>query len=181
MAPAASTKLTYEDYLLLPDDGKRHEIIDGEHYVNPAPNTKHQKIVGNLHALIWNYTRQVRSGTVFIAPCDVILADEDVVQPDVLYITPERASIVQDRGIHGAPDLIIEVLSDSTRRVDQTLKLKRYGRFGVQEYWLLDPHAETVALYRRTAGGLEPAAAHDPITSPLLPGFALPLSEIFAG
>jgi Uma2 family endonuclease len=180
MAPAISTRLTYEDYLLLPDDGKRHEIIDGEHYVTPSPAKKHQVIAGNLHALIWSYTRRVRTGTVLVAPFDVILSDEDILQPDVLFIAAERSAIATERGVRGAPDLVIEVLSDGTRKIDQTLKLKRYDHFGVQEYWMVDPRTETVAIYRRTAAGLELAATDDPITSPLLPGFTLPLHDIFA-
>ena len=173
------TRLTYDDFLLFPDDGKRHEIIDGEHYVTPSPLKKHQIAAGNLHAIIWNYTRQYRSGSVYVAPFDVILSDADVVQPDVFFVTEDRRSIATDRGVTGAPDLVIEVLSESTRKIDQTLKLKRYARFGVQEYWLVDPEAETVTMYRRGAEGLELIASTDPITSPLLPHFTLPLHEIF--
>ena len=180
MAPATSTRLTYEDYLLLPDDGKRHEIIDGEHYVTPSPAKKHQIVAGNLHALIWDYTRRVRTGTVFVAPYDVILSDEDILQPDILFITAERSAIATERGVRGAPDLVIEVLSDGTRKVDQTLKLERYDHFGVQEYWMVDPKGETVAVYRRATAGLELMATADPLTSPLLPGFALSLRDIFA-
>lgn len=179
MAALTSTKLTYEDYLLLPDDGRRHEIIEGEHYVTPSPLKKHQVVAGNLHALIWHYTRRVRTGTVYVAPFDVIFSDEDVVQPDVMFVTRDRDSITTERGIRGAPDLVIEVLSESTRKIDQTLKLKRYDRFGVREYWLVDPDAETVTIHRRTGATLDRVDTDEPITSPVLPGFSVASREIF--
>jgi Uma2 family endonuclease len=176
----AATKLTYDDYLLIPEDGRRHEIIDGELYVTPSPLKKHQIAAGNLHAIIWNYTRQYRSGSVYVAPFDVILSDADVVQPDVFFLSNERRAIATERGVMGAPDLVIEVLSESTRQLDQTLKLKRYGRFGVREYWLVDPETKTVVIHRCGAEGLEQVPSTDPITSPLLPNFRISLAEIFA-
>ena len=182
-ATTTPLKLTYEDYLVLPDDGRRYEIIDGELYVTPAPVKKHQIVAGNLHALLWNYTKSHRTGTVFIAPFDVILSDIDIVQPDVLFISNEHREKAQRRGVEGAPDLVIEVLSDSTRRTDQRVKMKRYEAFGVAEYWMVDPEKEWVKIYRgspfqevahitKSAGGT--------IASPLLPGFALDVNEVFA-
>ena len=100
-----SNQLTYEDYLVLPDDGKRHEIIEGDHSVTPAPKTKHQKVSFNLTVAIGSFVKQRDLGMVLAAPCDVILSDENVVQPDLLFVSTARASIVTEDNIRGAPDL----------------------------------------------------------------------------
>lgn len=185
MAAETTTKLTYEDYVVLPNDGRRYEIIDGDLYVTPSPVKKHQIVAGNLHALLWNYTRSHRSGRVFIAPFDVILSQHDVVQPDVLFITKEHEEIAKRRGVEGAPDLVIEVLSESTRKTDERIKMRRYETFGVSEYWVVDPEAEWIKVYRRTAAGFQRVAEVDnepgaTITSPLLPGLTLDAHEVFA-
>ncbi|MGN6184163.1 MAG: Uma2 family endonuclease [Thermoanaerobaculia bacterium] len=179
-AAATTTRLTYDDYCQLPDDGKRYEIIDGELYVNPAPARKHQIIAGNLHGYIWQYTKHVRSGTVYIAPFDVILSEHEVVQPDVLFLTSEHMERVHEHGLDGAPDLVIEILSPSSRDRDLLLKRKRYAHFGVQEYWIVDPDAESVAVYRLDRGLLKMIETPEPLTSPLLPGFSLALRDVFA-
>lgn len=120
----SSVKFTYEDYLLFPEDGRRHELIAGDHYVTPAPNTKHQRVIANLGALLVNLVKAKRLGTVLFAPCDVIFSDFDVVQPDLLYISANRQSIITEKNIQGAPDLVIEVLSDASRRTDELIKKK---------------------------------------------------------
>ena len=101
---ARSTKLTYADFVLLPDDGKRHEIIDGEHYVTPSPNTKHQVVVGNLYLSLGNYLREHPIGLVFLAPFDVVLSNFDVVEPDLLYISRERIDVLTKANVRGAPE-----------------------------------------------------------------------------
>ncbi|MCP9448452.1 MAG: Uma2 family endonuclease [Nitrospira sp.] len=179
-----STKLTYEDYILFPDDGRRHELIQGDHFMTPAPNTKHQRILGHLHVALYAYLRQHNLGQVYIAPYDVVLSDEDVVQPDLLFISTARLSIVTDTNVRGAPDLIVEILSEATRKKDEITKRKLYERYGVQEYWLADPELETVKILRLSGAHYVRAAelvkeAHDVLTTPLLPGFSLPLAEIF--
>ena len=182
MAPAAQAKLTYEDYLLLPDDGQRHEIIDGEHYVNPAPNTKHQETVMNLILSIAVFVRQKHLGRVYVAPCDVVLSTVDILQPDLMFISNEREDLITRANVQGAPNLVVEVLSPSTRTVDATLKLQRYDRFGVDECWLVDPDEQSVTIYRRRGERLErEESSADAIESPLLPGLAIPIHDIFAG
>lgn len=136
---AAPVKFTYEDFLNFPDDGKRHEIIDGEHYVTPSPNTKHQTVCTALTALLWTYLKQHPVGAVFVAPLDVVLSDVDIVEPDLLYISRDRADVLTRQNVRGAPDLVVEILSPSTRKTDETTKRKRYERFGVGEYWVVDP------------------------------------------
>jgi len=181
MAPAISTKLTYEDYLLLPDDGKRHEIINGEHYVNPAPNMKHQNTVMNLILSIAVFVRQKHLGRVYVAPGDVVLSTVDILQPDLMFISNEREDLITRANVQGAPNLVVEVLSPSTRTVDATLKLQRYDRFGVDEYWLVDPDEQSVTIYRRRGERLErEESSGDSVETPLLPGLSIPLHHIFA-
>jgi Uma2 family endonuclease len=183
---SSSVKFTYDDFLAFPDDGKRHEIIDGEHFVTPSPNTKHQAVVGNLHALLWTHLKQHPIGSVFVAPFDVLFSDTDVVEPDILYISRERLEILTDQHVRGAPDLVVEVLSPSARRTDEVIKRKLYDRAGVQEYWVVDPELETIKVYGRDKRQAfikvtELAAEHrEVLTTTLLSGWSALLTEIFA-
>jgi Uma2 family endonuclease len=177
-------KLTYEDYALIPDDGQRHEILDGEHYVTPSPFYQHQAVSSRLHLRLGPWVEQRKLGVVLYAPMDVILSPHDIAQPDLLFISNERAGIITEKNLQGAPDLLIEILSDSTRRRDEGIKLERYDRCGVPEYWMFDPKRKTTKVYRREGGKLRlvadlSAAAGDVLTTPLLPGLAIPLAEIF--
>ncbi|MES1243472.1 MAG: Uma2 family endonuclease [Acidobacteriota bacterium] len=177
-------KLTYEDYLLFPEDGYRHEILDGEHFVTAAPNLWHQSIVVELTSWIAPFVRRHRLGRLFVAPADVLLGKHDVVQPDLLFVSQARARILTEMNVQGAPDLVIEVLSPSTRKRDEGLKLERYEILGVQEYWMVDPTRNAARIFRRMGeclqGGAELTAADgDILTSPLLPGLEIPLGEIF--
>jgi len=177
-------KLTYEDYLLFPDDGKRHELIDGEHYMTPAPSTKHQTIVVNLTLLLGNFIRQNRLGKLFSSPVDVLFSDTDIVQPDIIFIATTRGTIIKDKNIQGAPDLVIEILSETTRKTDETTKRKLYERYGVAEYWIVDPELETVKIYRMTDRAYIRTAelsreTGDILNTSLLPELHLPLVDIF--
>ncbi len=175
-------KLTYEDYILFPEDGQRHEILDGEHYVTPAPFIKHQIISSNLHSLLGPFIRRHRLGKLLAAPTDVILSPHDIAQPDLLFISSDRVGIITEKNVQGAPDLVIEILSKSTRRRDERLKLERYDRFGVLEYWMFDPDRKGARIYRRDGGRLLLVAElsiGDVLTTPLLPGLEIPLAEIF--
>lgn len=179
----ARRKLSYEDYLLFPEDGNRHEILDGEHFVTAAPFPRHQSVVVELTSWIAPFVRQHRLGRLYVAPVDVVLSRHDVVQPDLLYIANERLSILTEKNVEGAPDLVVEVLSPATRKRDEGIKLEIYERFGIGEYWLVDPERKTVRIYRRTGESLrregELAAAGDRLGTPLLPGLEIPLAEVF--
>lgn len=181
----ARHKLTYEDYLLFPDDGNRHEILDGEHYVSPAPKPKHQRISIRMGSRLHLFVDDHHLGEVFAAPLDVLLSEHDIAQPDLLFISNERAAVLTENNVQGAPDLAIEILSTSTRWRDENLKLQRYQELGVREYWIVDPFLERVKVFRRNGGRFELAEelsvqAGDVLTTPLLPGLRLPLIEIFA-
>ena len=179
----STTKLTYADYLRFPDDGLRHEIIDGEHYVTPSPATRHQRISRNLLYLIQNYLEAHPIGELFAAPFDALLSEFDIVVPDLLYLSNERAGFLTSKNLQGPPDLMIEILSPSTRSRDMQLKRDLYERVGVREYWVVDPEQDRVEIYRRTADSFgEPifVARAEKLTTPLLPDFELPLNRVLA-
>lgn len=177
-------KFTYEDYLLFPENGKRHELIDGDHYMTPAPSEKHQRISVTLTSWFKNFLRGQRIGKIYHAPFDVVLSDLDVVQPDLLFVSTDRLVFVTEKCVQGAPDLVIEILSEATRKTDEIVKRKLYERHGVREYWIVDPELETVKVYRMTEQGFVRVAelvreTGDTLTTPLLPGLQVPLAEIF--
>jgi Uma2 family endonuclease len=175
------TRLTYDDYCLLPSNGRRYEIIDGELFVTPSPRRAHQKVVTQLSRFLGNFVETMGGGEVYVAPFDVVFSLFDVVEPDILYVSKEHASVVTEKNVQGAPDLVVEVLSQSTAEIDRTTKLKLYARYGVEEYWLIDPEACTAEIYRRDAQGFELVANLHPsdlLTTPLLPGFSVLLRKL---
>ncbi len=184
-APLPETsKLTYEDFRDFPADGKRHELVDGEHFMSPAPYLKHQRLVGNLYEALKRYLRGNPIGQIFLSPVDVVLSEFDVVEPDLAFVSNARRDILTEANIQGAPDLVVEVLSDSTRWHDLVTKRRLYGRFGVREYWVVDPVVDSVLVFGLAGFTLERRAelaleARDVLTSEILPGFALPLTELF--
>jgi Uma2 family endonuclease len=182
----ARVKLTYEDFLLFPDDGRRHELIDGEHYVTPSPNIRHQLILGNLYFLIRTWLEEHAMGRAFMAPLDVVFTNFDVVEPDLLFVSTRRAAdILTAKHVVGAPDIVVEIGSPSTRRRDETIKRQLYERCGVSEYWVVDPDLDVVRVYRNRDGRFERpeewrADAEDVLTTANLEGLELPVKKIFA-
>ncbi|HLG57949.1 MAG TPA: Uma2 family endonuclease [Vicinamibacterales bacterium] len=183
--PRPAGKLTYEDFLLFPDDGKRHELIDGEHYVTPSPNMGHQRVLGKLYLAIGNHLAAHPIGEVFFAPLDVVMSDHDIVEPDLLYVSQERAAeILIPQHVRGVPELVIEIASKGTRKRDETIKRRLYERAGVIEYWIVDPKHEVVRVYRNTGKGFEPPLelrrdAGDTLTTALMPGLEVALATVF--
>ena len=185
-AAHADTRFTYDDFVLFPDDGKRHEIIDGEHYVTPSPNVRHQVLVGRLWFEIELYLRaNPGAGHVFLSPLDVVLSHWDVVEPDVLFVAGDQPDILTEKNIQGPPALVVEVLSKSTRKRDAQIKRRLFERTGVREYWLVDPELDTVQLFRPSPEGklarvVELTAEDsDVLTTPLLPGCQIDLRKLF--
>src|SRR5437762_11127016 len=138
-----------------PDDGKRYEVIDGQLYVTPPPIPEHQGALGVLFSYIGPFVRGRRLGRVYFAPIGVVLDDENGLQPDLVYIARERLDLISGRGIEGAPDLVAEVLSPSTRARDRGIKLRRYAASGVPHYWIVDPRTRALEAYRLTEQGYE--------------------------
>lgn len=174
---AARRKLTYEDYVLFPEDGQRHEIIDGEHYVSPAPTPKHQRVSMRLSSRLHVFAEENRLGEVLAAPTDVLLSRHDILQPDILFISNQRSRIITEKNIQGAPDLVVEILSESTRKLDEKIKLARYELLGVSETWIVDPLADRVHVFRQD--GKSVLSVGDVLTTPLLPGLEIPLRYLF--
>jgi Uma2 family endonuclease len=177
-------RLTYADLLAFPDDGKRHELIDGEHFVHGSPTTRHQLVLGNVYDAVRGFVLPRSLGVVLFAPVDVLLSEHDLVVPDLVYVSRERLPILEERLIRGAPDLAVEVLSPSTRRIDIVLKRHAYRKFGFAEYWMIDPKAETIEVFRGEGDWLQPAvrlsrAPGQVLTSPLFPGLALGMEQVF--
>jgi len=184
---ASRVKLTYEDFLLFPDDGKRHELIDGEHYVTPSPNLRHQHIAGRLHLIIGVWLEAHPIGRLYFAPLDVLFSNVDVVEPDLLYVSNERAATALANGKHvtGAPDLVIEIGSPGTRRRDETIKRRLYERFGVTEYWIVDPDIDAIRVNHAVDGRFGrpvelSAEAGDVLATTSFPGLEIALSRVFA-
>lgn len=174
--------LTYQDYRRFPDDGKRREIIHGELSVIPAPVPRHQRIVRKLLYLFESHLKQTQAGEVFTAPIDVVLSEHDIVQPDLLVAGKDQSDIVGDKYIAGAPCLVVEVVSETSRKMDYINKRKRYETFGVKEYWVVDPIAEQVDVFERQRGKLEKTGEHhlaDTVVSNLIHGMTVPVREIF--
>lgn len=179
---ATDTKLTYEDFCALPEDGNVHEIIDGVHYMNPAPVPGHQRVLVFLSHIFADYLEKHPIGEVFVAPLDILLSEHDIVEPDLIYISNTKRGIIGDKNIQGMPELLVEILSPSTRRKDFTLKKDLYERRGVLEYWIVDPDADQVQLYERSKGRLllqQVAGRDDVITTPLLPGLEIRVERLF--
>ena len=178
----AATKMTYDQYCLLPEDGKQYEVIDGELFMTPAPRPKHQKIVVRLTEELSRFVRENNLGEVFVAPVDVLLEQHTVVQPDVLFISAARLSIVGEDAIEGAPDLVVEVLSPSTFYKDLRKKMTAYSQFGVQEYWIVDPETQSIEVYARRDEKLQLAqkfSSGETVESALLPGVQLAVNDVF--
>jgi Uma2 family endonuclease len=171
--------LTYDDLLQMPDDGKRYEIIGGELFVSPSPVPKHQELSQRLMLLIGMHVRERNLGKLYAAPLDVRLGEHDIVEPDLLFISTDRLGIIGATTINGAPDLLIEVLSPSTRARDESLKADLYARTGVREYWLVDPEARTLAMHALDDGRWVRIGPSDRPESRVLPGLTVDVTTLF--
>ena len=174
-------KFTYQDYLNTPDD-VRYELIDGDLILAPAPTTPHQRVLLNLAVSLGPFVRDNALGEAFVAPTDVYLSDTNVVQPDLLFVAAGRAEIITEPNIHGAPDLVVEVASPSTEAMDRNVKMGLYARYGVAEYWIVQPVAGTVEQLQLEDGVLVVRERYNrakTLTSPLFPGLQVDLGRVF--
>jgi Uma2 family endonuclease len=140
---------TYEEFARLPDDGNRYEVIAGELYVTPPPDTPHQVAGSRFFMELGIFaTRQHNLGELLYAPVAVLFGEGDYVEPDIVFLLHEHKHYRTKRGIEGPPDLIIEILSPSTASQDRGIKRERYAHYGVPEYWIIDPDRRRVEVYR---------------------------------
>jgi len=175
-------KFTYEDYRTAPPD-RRYELLDGDLLLTPAPSLKHQSVQVRLGRRLAQFIEERALGHFYFAPCDVVLSDTDVVQPDLLFVSRERDHLLRNGdNIRGAPDLVVEILSPATADRDRGYKRTLYATHGVTEPGLIDPETETVEVHRLRDGALEVAHTFgrgQTLRSPLLTGFEVDLHDIF--
>jgi Uma2 family endonuclease len=183
MATAQQVLFTAEDYRNLPETGPRYQLVEGDLIVSPAPNRYHQDISRNLEFILCAYLKEHPIGKLYHAPFDVYLDEHNVFQPDILFVSKERFGILIPQGAEGAPDLIVEILSPSSARLDLDQKKKIYARHGVTELWIVVPETRQVQVYRLQENPARPSAIYertDVFESPLLPGLRIHAAEIFA-
>ena len=181
MAARPERLLTYEDFLTLPDDGVRREIVEGEVLVTPSPNVRHQTLVLRLAYALENHLREHGGGRGFVSPLDVRLSEHDIVEPDVILVADDRVGIIKDKYLLGSPSLLIEVVSDP--RTDRVRKRDLYARAAVPEYWIVDPDADRVEVYRLEGSAYPKPTILEPgetLTTEMLPGLRIDLAELFA-
>lgn len=161
--------LTYEDYLATPPDGRRYEILDGEIQVSATPSPLHQRVLANLNEVVRGHVKSHGLGQVFFAPLTVILANTTVVEPDLVYVDVGRAGLISQRGVEGAPTLLVEVLSPGTAANDRGPKFQLYARHGVPYYWIVDTDGQALEAYEAAAGAyrlVTRASGGVPVTLP---------------
>jgi Uma2 family endonuclease len=174
--------LTVENYKLLPETGPRYQLIQGDLYMAPAPNRFHQEISRNLQFELHSYLKGNPIGKLFNAPFDVYLDEVNVFQPDIIIVLNERLRILTEEGAEGAPDLVVEILSPKTRRLDLVNKKQEYARAGVNELWIIDPEVRTITIHRFAPDGTEQVRLineEGTLSTALLPGFSLVARTIF--
>ncbi len=183
VVPNRPVPFTYREYLLLPDDGRRHELIEGEFYVTPAPTTLHQTVSRRLLQILMQQLEDTGLAQVFNAPTDVLLDDTTCLQPDLAIVRSSRAHLIELAAIRGVPDLVIEILSPSHPGNDRFLKRGVYARFKVPEYWIVDPVNGFVTVLRSgEPGRYDLEARFDraaTLTSEEFPELAVPLPRVF--
>lgn len=174
-------KYTYEDYCKASDD-KRYELIDGELLMTPSPVTRHQRVSGKLGFILQKFITENKLGELFDAPYDVYFDNENVVQPDLLFISKNRLHIISEKNVQGAPDLVIEIISENSAYRDMVQKKKLYAKFGVKEYWIVIPEGEDIEIYTLQENAYRLYKAYGKGTvleSPLLKGLTLTCMDIF--
>src|SRR5215203_1906719 len=175
-------RVSFADLERAPEDGRRYELYDGEVYVVPAPTPLHQVVQYAVTELLVERCR-VHGGFAVSSPIDIVFSEHDVLQPDVVFFGPARAHLVDlHTAIRYAPDLCVEILSPSTEATDRGRKMQMFARYGVPEYWIVDPVHETIEVHQFQSGGYvlaQSASGDEGITSAVLPGATLRAGRIF--
>lgn len=180
--PEGKIVLTYDDYVELPNDGNRYEILEGELAVTPVPRPEHQEASVALTSILSRHIKTHDLGKLYHAPIDLILESSSVLQPDLLFVSKARQQIITDKAIEGVPDLVIEILSPSTTRRDRITKAQIYTRHKVPAYWLVDPQAKSMEIYLLTSDTYRLVATLQGDTPQAVPPFdnlSLSAKEIF--
>lgn len=176
----SQTKLTYDDYAQFPEDGKRHEIIDGEHFATPAPGTYHQTLSRRIMFQLYPQIEERSLGEVYNAPTDLQFSEIDVVQPELIVVLAAKKQIITPKKIKGTPDLVVEIVSESTGSRDRGLKRELYQKAGVPEYWVVDPGEQVVEQHLLEKGSYTLAGKHHrEVTFRQLPGVVVDLTKVW--
>ena len=183
-AGGSQRRLTYADFRRFPNDGQRHELINGEHVVTPSPILRHQELSVRLVRALGNFLEANPIAWLFHAPFDCVFSFFDVVEPDLLVVTTEQREILTKRSVRGAPALVVEIVSEDSSARDKRSKRALYERVGVREYWIVDPDNDCISVYRLEKPGRfrfpeTLTAQAGRLKTPLLPGFALDLVKFF--
>ncbi|MBM2811293.1 MAG: hypothetical protein HW416_2052 [Chloroflexi bacterium] len=182
MAARPAIRFKAEDIWDTPEDGNRYEVVDGNLYMTPPPIPEHQSGSGMLHVFVGHYVHAHSLGRVFSAPIGLVLDDENGLQPDLIYVSNAHLSIIGPKAIEGPPDLVVEVLSPSTRSRDYGIKMRRYAAGGVPNYWILDPLARTVEDYRLGERGYVLQGTYGPgrvFRPELFPVLEIPVDQLW--
>lgn len=182
MQPAASEHFTVADYQALPPGPPYYQLVEGEIIMAPSPSSFHQDIAGNVYVLLRQHVAKHRLGKVCIAPLDVYLSDVNVFQPDVFFLSNASFSLLRDDGVHGAPDLVVEIVSPSNGLLETRRKRPLYAQHGVKEEWLIEPTLQQIHRYDFAADVAKPVRIFDndeSFETPLLPGLAINATEVF--
>lgn len=171
---------TVEDFLQLEESNLPCELINGELFMSPAPNLTHQVVSGNLYDIFKAYAKKM-NGFAGYSPLDVYLDNKNVFQPDLLYVKEDNLSILNEKGLKGAPDLAVEIISPSNSFKDRNQKRRLYQKFGVKEYWIIDPGNRTLEIYDFSSEEtpILYLAEEGTVTSKLLSGLSFNFADLF--
>ena len=179
---AIAYKMTAAEFFSLPEGPPYFQLLDGDLYMSPSPRRYHQKLIVRLVGILQAYLERHLLGEIYVAPSDVVFTQDTILNPDIYFVSHERAGILTDQGAEGAPDLVVEVLSPSTARLDLGRKREVYAESGVLEMWVVSPRTRGVEIYRFAENASEPVAIlgqGDTLASPLLPELAIRISDLF--
>jgi len=182
MPSATAYRMTSAEFFQLPAGPPYFQLIDGDLYMSPSPRRYHQQLSMRLSLLLGGFIEDHNLGELYAAPSDVALANDIVLEPDLYFVSHERAGILTDQGATGAPDLVIEILSPSTAKMDLGRKREIYATAGVREMWIIAPETRTVEIHRFAENPGESALllqAGDFIESPIFPGLKAPVAGVF--
>ncbi|HEX8296975.1 MAG TPA: Uma2 family endonuclease [Chthoniobacteraceae bacterium] len=179
---ATAYKMTATEFFQLPVGPPYFQLIDGDLYMSPSPRRYHQKLVHQLAHILQTYLDENPLGELYPAPSDVLFTEDTILNPDLYFVRNERRSILTEQGAEGAPDLVVEILSPSTAKLDLGRKREIYASSGVREMWIVSPRTETIEVFRFAedpAAPVEVLDATGALSSPLFPGFRLELARLF--
>ena len=179
---ATAYKMKAAEFFSLPEGPPYFQLLDGDLYTSPRPRRYHQKLILRLAVVLQAYLDRHPLGEIYVAPSDVVFTQETILNPDIYFVSRERAGILTEQGADGAPDLVVEVLSPSTAKLDLGRKREIYFESGVKEMWVVSPQTASVDVYRFSENAGEPTAVFErggTLTSPLFPELAISVGDLF--